>query len=63
MCLIAIPVTEGARTPVYLASSPEVADTTGQYFADCQPTPSSPASRDRDAAARLWSVSERMAGI
>lgn len=56
----AIPVDEGAKTSVYLASSPEVADVSGRYFVKCRPEePSSPA-QDPDAARRLWEVSERM---
>ncbi len=51
---------QGARTSIYLASSPEVADLTGLYFARCkQKTPSANA-RDTEAAARLWSVSEQL---
>jgi len=49
---------KGARTSVYLASSPEVADVTGQYFVKCRPRSPSAAARDPEAAARLWSVSE-----
>ncbi len=51
---------KGARTSVYLASSPEVADVTGQYFVKCRPRTPSPAARDEAAAALLWSVSEEL---
>lgn len=54
---------KGARTSVYLATSPEVAETTGKYFANCRPIQSSPASYDRDAARRLWEVSARIVGL
>ncbi len=51
---------QGARTSVYLASSPEVEGVTGKYFAKSrQKTPSANA-RDREAAARLWEISERL---
>ena len=51
---------QGARTVVYLASSPEVAEVSGAYFAKCkQKTPSANA-RDAEAAGRLWSVSEQL---
>jgi NAD(P)-dependent dehydrogenase (short-subunit alcohol dehydrogenase family) len=51
---------KGARTSVYLASSPEVAAVTGRYFVKCrQKTPAKPA-RDAAAAGRLWQVSEEM---
>ena len=51
---------KGARTSVYLASSPEVAEVTGEYFVKCKPRTPSRAARDEDAAARLWSVSEEL---
>src|SRR4029077_20617146 len=53
----------GARTIIYLASSPEVANVTGQYFCKCRPTtPSAPALDDR-AAFALWSRSAALAGM
>jgi retinol dehydrogenase-14 len=54
---------QGARTLIYLATSPEVADVSGKYFANCKPGRSSRASYDREAARRLWDVSERLAGL
>jgi NAD(P)-dependent dehydrogenase (short-subunit alcohol dehydrogenase family) len=51
---------QGARTSVYLASSPEVADVTGRYFVRCRARTPSPAARDEAAAALLWSVSEEL---
>lgn len=54
---------KGARTPVYLASSPEVASVTGKYFIDCKPVDSSPESNDPDVAARMWRVSEQLTGL
>lgn len=57
------PASEGAKTPIYLASASEVAGTSGRYFAACRPAESSPLSRDEAAAARLWAVSERLAGL
>jgi hypothetical protein len=46
----AISPAEGVETIVYLASSPDVATTTGQYFYECLPTtPSLPARDDRSA--------------
>jgi NAD(P)-dependent dehydrogenase (short-subunit alcohol dehydrogenase family) len=54
---------QGARTAVYLATSPEVASVTGEYFKDDRPARSSPASQDADAARRLWEISERMTGL
>jgi len=56
----AISPTRAARTSVYLASSPDVADVTGGYFARCRPASVSRAARDDAAAARLWAVSEAL---
>ena len=49
---------QGARTSVYLATAPEVADVTGQYFVKCRVRTPSPAAQDEAAAVLLWSVSE-----
>jgi NAD(P)-dependent dehydrogenase (short-subunit alcohol dehydrogenase family) len=51
---------KGARTSVYLASSPEVADMTGTYFVKCRPKAPSAAAQDPVAAAALWSISEEL---
>ena len=61
--LFAISPAEGAQTIVYLASSPEVTNVTGQYFYKCRPTtPSAPALDDR-AALALWERSAALADI
>jgi NAD(P)-dependent dehydrogenase (short-subunit alcohol dehydrogenase family) len=58
----AISPEEGAKTIIYLASSPEVARTSGAYFTKCAPaTPSAEARSDQDAR-RLWDVSAEIAG-
>jgi hypothetical protein len=54
---------QGARTSVYLASSPDVEGVTGKYFANSKETPSSDASHDIEAQRRLWKESERMVGL
>jgi NAD(P)-dependent dehydrogenase (short-subunit alcohol dehydrogenase family) len=51
---------QGAETIVYLASSPEVADTTGGYFVKRKLTEPSAAARDDAAAKRLWIASEKL---
>ncbi len=51
---------QGARTSVFLASSPEVEGVTGQYFAKCRPVTPSARARDEAAARRLWEVSEQL---
>jgi NAD(P)-dependent dehydrogenase (short-subunit alcohol dehydrogenase family) len=54
---------QGAETPVYLASSPAVADVTGGYFIDRASTDPAPQAMDDAAAARLWSESARLVGL
>jgi NAD(P)-dependent dehydrogenase (short-subunit alcohol dehydrogenase family) len=54
---------KGARTSVYLASSPEVAEVSGEYFVKCAPRRPKPWARDPDAARRLWQVSEELVGL
>jgi NAD(P)-dependent dehydrogenase (short-subunit alcohol dehydrogenase family) len=57
------PPEPGADTIVYVASSPDVADVTGQYFVPVgKPVEPSAAARDELAARRLWDESERIAG-
>jgi NAD(P)-dependent dehydrogenase (short-subunit alcohol dehydrogenase family) len=53
----------GAETPVYLASSPEVADVTGGYFVRRRRAEPSVLARDAGAAARLWALSAELAGL
>jgi NAD(P)-dependent dehydrogenase (short-subunit alcohol dehydrogenase family) len=52
---------EGATTIVYLASSPEVAGVTGQYFYKCRATQPSRAARDDRTALLLWQRSAALA--
>ncbi len=54
---------QGAGTPVYLASSPQVEGITGRYFVNRKPKTSSKASYDTAAAARLWQASIDLAGL
>jgi NAD(P)-dependent dehydrogenase (short-subunit alcohol dehydrogenase family) len=51
---------KGARTTVYLASAPEVAGVTGQYFKNQRVTRPSRAAEDGVAARRLWDESEKL---
>lgn len=53
--------TSGARTPVYLAASPEVSDVTGRYFIDCEPATPSATARDDGLARALWERSAALA--
>ena len=54
---------QGASTPVYLASSPQVEGITGRYFVNRKPKTSSKASYDAAAATRLWQASADLAGM
>jgi retinol dehydrogenase 14 len=54
---------KGAATSIFLASSPDVQGASGQYFAGSRARPSSQASYDVAAAARLWEVSAGLAGL
>ena len=59
---LAISPEEGAKTSVYLASSPEVAGVSAKYFYRCKPKSSSPLSYDQQAQERLWTLSMEMVG-
>jgi retinol dehydrogenase 12 len=61
--VIALSPENGAKTSVYLASSPDVAGISGRYFVKEKPVESSPQSRDTLAGERLWRLSEEMTGI
>src|ERR1700687_1110706 len=50
---------EGARTPAYCASSPEIAGRSGLYFRKCRPVEPNPLAHDRELARRLWEYSVR----
>jgi len=59
----AIPPTEGAKTVVYLASSPEADGVSGKYFYKCRATTLSAAAEDDQAASALWERSVELAGV
>ena len=61
--LIARSPEKAAETVVYLATSPDVADVTGQYFVDCKPKTLDAAATDRATAARLWEVSAELVDL
>ena len=54
---------QGARTPVYLASSPEVNGVSGRFFRNCKEGRSSKRSYDEADALRLWAVSAELVGL
>ncbi len=51
---------KGARTLVYLATSPEVEGVSGKYFTKSREVRPSPAARDGEAARKLWEASEQL---
>jgi NAD(P)-dependent dehydrogenase (short-subunit alcohol dehydrogenase family) len=63
MRAIAISVTEGAKTSLYLATSPTVEGKSGGYYDLCREiAPTAAAKSDADAR-RLWDVSEKLVGL
>jgi NAD(P)-dependent dehydrogenase (short-subunit alcohol dehydrogenase family) len=54
---------EGAETIVHLASSPEVAGVSGEYFHRSRPATPSAEARDDALASRLWAATARLAGM
>lgn len=61
--LFAISEANGARTSVYLASSPDVDGVTGKYFDSRRAVKSSPASYDEQKWRELWRASEKLTGV
>jgi hypothetical protein len=59
----AISPAQGAETIIYLASSPDVAKATGQYFYKSMPTMPSSAAQDDRSALLLWQRSVALAGM
>ena len=57
---LAVSPRRGARTQVWLAAAPEVAEVSGRYFVRRRVRRSSRSSYDRDAQRRLWEASERL---
>jgi NAD(P)-dependent dehydrogenase (short-subunit alcohol dehydrogenase family) len=62
MRAFAVTPAEGADTLIHLASSPDVANVTGEYFAKRKIARPSAAARDDASAKRLWDESEKLAG-
>ena len=60
---VAETVEAGAATLVYLAAAPDVADTTGTYFARRREIRPAPRARDADAARDLWTRSADLLDI
>ena len=54
---------KGARTSLYLATSPEVEGESGKYFVRQREVESSKVSYDENMASRLWRVSAELTGL
>jgi len=54
---------EGAKTSIYLASSPEIEGVTGKYFAKSIPVRSAPISYDETLQRQLWDESVKLVNL
>ncbi|MCA1833340.1 MAG: SDR family oxidoreductase [Actinomycetota bacterium] len=54
---------QGAETPIYLASSPDVDGVSGKYFYKSRPKESTEPTYDVAAQERLWMISEQLTGL
>ena len=59
----AISVEDGAKTSVYLASSPEVKSVTGKYFDKCKEKKAAALALDKELGKQLWKKSEELCPI
>jgi NAD(P)-dependent dehydrogenase (short-subunit alcohol dehydrogenase family) len=53
-------VEQGAATQVYVATRPELANVSGQFFANCNLARPRPDADDAELARKLWETSERI---
>ena len=54
---------QGAAVSLYLATSPEVAQVSGEYFVKSTPAKSNPLSRDPKVMAEVWLCTGKMTGL
>jgi len=54
---------KGARTSIYLCTSPDVENITGEYFVKCKVAPISKFAKNDQAAQKLWEISEKMTNL
>lgn len=55
--------TEGAKAPVWLATSPDVEGINGQYFDKCEAIEVNENAKDAELGQKLWDLSASLAGI
>ena len=60
VCIVTLGAVYGS---IYLATAPEVASVTGQYFVNRRPQRTSDESYDEAAQERLWDLSARLTGL
>lgn len=53
----------GARTSVYLATAPQLAHVSGQFFDQCRAVDPAPGAQDAATAQRLWHASAELVGL
>jgi retinol dehydrogenase-12 len=53
---------EGALTPVYCATAPEISEESGEYYDACKRAPASAVANDAGLAERLWAASAAWVG-
>jgi NAD(P)-dependent dehydrogenase (short-subunit alcohol dehydrogenase family) len=61
--LFSMDAAQGAKTSIYLASSPEVKGVSGKYFDQCKPKKTSALADDVALRKKLWEVSEKLSGF
>jgi dehydrogenase/reductase SDR family protein 13 len=54
---------EGARTPLYCATAPELAGSTGRYYDKSREAPCNPLAEDASLARELWVRTEALVGL
>ena len=54
---------KGARTQIWLASSPDVAGVSGKYFAKCREKKPSARALDEATQRRLWDATSEILGL
>ena len=53
-------IAAGTATQCFVATSPDLAEVTGDYFVDCNPALPNEHMQDDELAAKLWQVSEEL---
>lgn len=54
---------KGARTHIYVASSPEIEGVSGKYFAYCKEAQASPLAQDTAIRKKLWAWTAQVTGV